>query len=146
MRIPKRPCICMYRRRCFTSESSSESVYAANMPVSSEQWRAAVGTWNRRLQGKFPSSTIGRHWSCNITNLCEGVISLLFILVRVIAATLDNGYRILGRLVPDVVGCPTPCDYLVIFRWDYTSIVARRLLIISGDIEVNPGPSKSPQL
>ena len=29
------------------------------------------------------------------------------------------------------------------FKWDHVSLVARVLLIISGDIEVNPGPSNN---
>jgi hypothetical protein len=33
--------------------------------------------------------------------------------------------------------------YVLISRYYYVSIVARALLIISGDVEVNPGPGKT---
>ena len=33
--------------------------------------------------------------------------------------------------------------YVLAFKWDHVSLVARVLLIISGDIEVNPGPSNN---
>ena len=39
--------------------------------------------------------------------------------------------------------CLAKIAYVLAFKWDHVSLVARVLLIISGDIEVNPGPSNN---
>ena len=79
---------------------------------------------------------------------CGGLLLIILALFYVgvigsILAIAGHSCNILGRLPDGNVGnTPMQLDSLFVIRWDYISIVAKRLLIISGDIEVNPGPSK----
>jgi hypothetical protein len=72
---------------------------------------------------------------------CGGL--LLIILALFYVGVIGSILAIAGHSC-NILGGSTPMqlDSLFVIRWDYISIVAKRLLIISGDIEVNPGPSK----
>ena len=134
------------------------SIACTNMPASLEQWRAAVGTWNRCLSTRshYRKDNIGAtitgprlvEWS--LAKSCGGLLLIILALfyVGIIGSILaiaghSASCNILGRLPDGNVGStPMQLDSLFVIRWDYISIVAKRLLIISGDIEVNPGPCK----
>ena len=129
------------------------SIACTNMPASLEQWRAAVGTWNRCLsmQPHYRKDNISAgprlvEWSR--TKSCGGLLLIILALfyVGIIGSNLaiaGHSCNVLGRLPDGNVGStPMQLDSLFVIRWDYISIVAKRLLIISGDIEVNPGPCK----
>lgn len=117
------------------------------MPVALEQWRAAVGDWNRRLAAGMPSfnteyfhfawcrsstqserhrhrpskSTI--HPNCEITTSCGQITHGM-----VCCALTGARTKLIG--------------YTVALVSSFISVVARILLIMSGDVELNPGPSK----
>ena len=137
------------------------------MPVSLEQWRAAVGAWNRRLPqpsrrnrrkiaklcDTFAGLGFGRRIDQTQTwrtyEYCGGLL-LLFLsflcfwesgppIARFLSAGINCTLSGPGRIS---CGGSDPLPGPLAFRWDYISIVARILLIISGDVEINPGPSK----
>ena len=130
------------------------------MPVSFEQWKAAVGTWNRSLS-LCTNKSIGTNVNLNVSSHvfrwnrgCSrtkkkrwslSILPLVLFLLYICMGDMETGSYNLGGLVHgcNVGGGASPFPCLFAFRWDHISLVARRLLIISGDIEVNPGPGET---
>ena len=113
------------------------------MPVSMEQWRAAVGAWNITLSAAIPRGIINKRLTFTGTQKEKVKLNLRLVLhlhLLIIAATIIFREGIYGYLS----GRSTAFDDTVIFIiWDFFSLVSRRLLIISGDVELNPGPGKT---
>ena len=147
---------------------------AVVMPVSLEQWRAAVGSWNRRRWPQVRmrlhcepavllfSPTTGnpsyRHtanliWTRLIKGLCLllllTILTLLcmaeisqIIMTRILSAEATNSWPAAEGSTGGVVASAV-ASYVASFQWNHVSIITRALLIISGDVELNPGPSKT---
>ena len=120
------------------------------MPVALEQWRAAVGAWNTIIPGKMfrrrnkvswpnhhrvvPNSVTTRNQKWNIGTSILIMTAFAFYCSK-IYHRLETGHHSSGvALFDDNVN---EC----VHSYHVCSVV-RSLLIVAGDVELNPGPSK----
>ena len=108
------------------------------MPVALEQWRLAVGAWNRILTGK--PRFVGR--LSRETNI--QFVMLLSLLLMETTTIHCKRIRLVKRTVDSLLsGGNSLFDCIVGLKNHFISIITRLLLIMSGDVELNPGPSKN---
>ena len=107
------------------------------MPVAMEQWRVAVGTWNRILTGK-------PHFDSRLSRRKNKPIMLFFLLLTETTTSLRKWICPTKRVVEGLFSKGNSLfEYIVGLKNDFISIITRLLLIVSGDVELNPGPSKN---
>ena len=118
------------------------------MPVTLEQWRAAVEAWNRSIQPRsFHHSKVSwfidYHSIRHYTQKQKQWDSIAFIIL-IFVYILLNFYLSQIRRIQHRLEMRHLSDDDVIIVCDYhISSVVRSLLIIAGDVELNPGPSKN---
>ena len=111
------------------------------MPTAMEQWRAAVGA---KLAG-MPRSGYYRQGrrsqKCRHCKDSDWRLELLLVLLKTICVgKYTQCHGILGRLSGGVTTLLHYC--IVALASAFSSLVVRCLLIMAGDVELNPGPGK----
>ena len=122
------------------------------MPVSLEQWRAAVGAWNGRLYGQqcmyAREDRDGRSKRRRSRSSCFSLAILLIALLLTAKMKLAAKSTMITTANRSISGTPASLlDHSLTLAVNaiatiVNSIVARILLIMAGDVELNPGPSK----
>ena len=121
------------------------------MPTAMEQWRAAVGAWNRKLAGMPRSGYYQILWQGRRSQKyrhCKDSdwrLELLLVLLKTICVGKSRFHTqchgiLAGRLSG---GGTTLLHYCIVaVASAFSSLVVRCLLIMAGDVELNPGPGK----
>ena len=96
-----------------------------------------MGAWNRILAG------IPRLDSRCTRRRKHNSMLLLLLLMETTIICLRKLIRTTQGVVDGFVsGGNSLFEYIVAFKNDFVSIITRLLMIMSGDVELNPGPSK----
>ena len=129
-------------------------VHVIIMPVSLEQWRVAVGAWNGRLYGRqcmyAREDRGGRSKRRRSRSSCFS-LAILIALLLTAKMKLAAKSTTITTANASISGTPASLrDHSLIVAVNvittivnsFISIIARILLIMAGDVELNPGPSK----